>query len=223
MIHSVRDPDIHGGRPRPEKWRAGVRHRALPPCPERWKKLPNPRAPLPFPWEVQINPLLHHPIFGAQPLTWSILADPEHPLVVYFGNGSIGADPLGDGDLVQPATWPWLTTMYFCDVLGDGAPEFPWPFSVHNPRGIRVVDVLRGIYQCFDTPLLEDEFNSWERMRQDACRRTHIARQNLPSEGGLRVMRDVRRRADALGAMMWFRGIEPSVTGKGWMMAFGTY
>jgi hypothetical protein len=111
--------------------------------------------------------------------------------------------------------------MYFNAVAGDTAPRFPWPFTVSNPRGIKVGDVLLEIYTAFNTPVTEDEKSSWPMMRQNAAERAFRHRCEMRS--GYQPFEDIMRRCDALGGVMYFRGIEPTIDGKGWMITFGTH
>ncbi|KAF8954470.1 hypothetical protein BDZ97DRAFT_1922988 [Flammula alnicola] len=217
LITNLRGPeeyDVH-----PERWVVGTKHRALPQRPARWKD-PVPGEPFPFPWEVQLNPLLHHPIWGPAPLSWCIWANPYTNL--YYGRTPLTVR-CTDPDRQQPATWPFLTHMHFNAVLGDHAYKFPWPFTVCNPRGIKVGDILAEIHYQFQQPVTEDERSSWVLVRQEAARRTFQQRCNNGISLGQPPLVDVMRRCDALGAQMWFRGIEPSVDGGGWMISFGTY
>lgn len=203
----------------PDRWIVGAKHRALPPRPTRWKD-PDPNAPLPFPWEVQLNPLLHHLLWGPSALRWCIWEDPL--LAVYYGRTHMNV-LCTDADRAQPATWPFLTYMHFNAVLGDDAYKFPWPFTVFNPKGIKVGDILAEIYYNFQLAVTEAEFGSWPEFRRQAARRTHQQRLHRWVEFGAPHLDDYLRRCDALGAKMYFRGIEPSVDGCGWMMVFGPY
>jgi len=130
---------------------------------------------------------------------------------------------LCDADYAQPATWPFLTHMHFNAVSGDEAPIFPWPFTVVNERGIKVGDVLSEIFKMFQTVVMDDERSSWplhrrqlvEKAWMDRCHTFELG-QRVEEAGGI-------RRCDSFGAMMFFRGIEPSIDGGGWMITFGTY
>ncbi|KAF8156083.1 hypothetical protein B0H34DRAFT_520636 [Crassisporium funariophilum] len=198
----------------PERWVPGIKHRALPSRPTRWN-LPIPGEPLPFPWEVQLNPLLQHLVFGPSPLSWHLGTDPF--VLLAYGRCD-GISYVKPADRAQPATWPFLTYMHFNAVLGDTAPRYPWPFTVHNPRGIKCGDILTTIYDEFQKPILEDERGSWPAMRVMAVEAAHKRRLELvePPENTL-------LRCDFLGGVAWFRGIEPTPDGEGWMMSFGTH
>lgn len=217
-IQTLRGPN---NSPHPETWIPGAKHRALPPRPHRWED-PVPNQPLPFPWEVQINPLLQHPLWGPSPLTWCLSHNPLSPTALRYGRTQqiIHCEP---PDLAQPATWPFLTHMHFNAVAGDTAPTFPWPFTVHNPRGIQNGDVLTEIWNNFQVPVTRDEQMSWPPLRQQAAARA--LRERCDMESYLRGQRsdDFMRRCDALGGIMWFRGIEPTINGGGWMITFGTH
>jgi len=217
LIRSMRGPgpdDYHH-----ERWIPGIKHPSLPPRPSRWKD-PVPGEPLPFPWEVQINPFLQHILWGPSPLNWCLSAHPTGG--TYYGRGrGQHSEKCTGPDRAQPATWPFLTHMYFNAVAGDTAPRFPWPFTVSNPRGIKVGDVLLEIYTAFNTPVTEDEKSSWPMMRQNAADRALRHRCEMLS--GYQPFEDIMRRCDALGGVMYFRGIEPTIDGKGWMITFGTH
>lgn len=215
-ILALRDPndlDII----RPELWVPGVVHRSLPPRPSRWKD-PVPGAPLPFPWEVQINPLLQHHPWGESPLRWCIIDKPDYALQGRTQESIACNFP----DFAQPATWPFLTHMYFNAVADDTAPRYPWPFTVTNLKGITVGDVLRAIYEEFQIAVDQDERNSWPRVKQLAAERAVVMRCTLMSSPHKQFV-DEMRRCDALGCVMSFRGIEPTIDGGGWMISFGTH
>jgi hypothetical protein len=111
--------------------------------------------------------------------------------------------------------------MHFNAVAEDSAPRFPWPFTVVNERGIKVSDVLCEVWRTFNIPVLDDEYSSWSPLRQSMSRwalakRCQVLSQFQPFTDGL-------RRCDSFGAIMFFRGIEPTVDGGGWMITFGTY
>ncbi|PPQ96863.1 hypothetical protein CVT26_006050 [Gymnopilus dilepis] len=217
-IKALRGPD---GSPHPERWIPGTKHRALPPRPSRWK-IPVPNQPLPFPWEVQINPLLQHLLWGPSPLTWCLSDNPLSPNALRYGRTPfpVFCEP---PDLAQPATYPFLTHMHFNAVAGDTAPSFPWPFTVHNSRGIQNGDVLTEIWKHFQVEVTEDERMSWPPSRQQAAMRALIARCEMESYRRQVRFDDNMRRCDALGGVMWFRGIEPTIDGGGWMITFGTH
>lgn len=203
----------------PERWIVGAKHRALPPRPTRWKE-PDLNAPLPFPWEVQINPFLQHVLWGTSALRWCIWEHPDDYL--WYGRTFMRV-LCTDADRAQPATWPFLTHMYFNAVLGDDARRFPWPFTVYNPRGIKVGDILTEIHFNFEVPVQDAEFASWPWYRKQAARRTLDQRNRSRRVSGISFVADRMRRCDALGAQMFFRGIEPSIDGAGWTIVFGPY
>lgn len=107
--------------------------------------------------------------------------------------------------------------MHFNAVAEDGAPRFPWPFMVVNERGIKVGDVLYEIWKSFNQPVLDDEHSSWSHLRQG------MAKWALEKRCQMLSKTDVLRRCDSFGAIMFFRGIEPTVDGGGWTICFGTY
>jgi hypothetical protein len=112
--------------------------------------------------------------------------------------------------------------MHFNAVAEDSAPHFPWPFTVVNERGIKVGDVLHEIWRTFNQLVVEDEYSSWSPLRLSLSRwalekRCHVLSQLRSG------FTDELRRCDSFGAIMFFRGIEPTVDGGGWMITFGTY
>jgi len=107
--------------------------------------------------------------------------------------------------------------MYFNAVAEDSAPKFPWPFAVSNLRGLKCEDVLSGIYSAFNQLVTRDEKMSWPPLRQKA------AQDALELRCRLQECEDQMRRYDSLGGVMWFRGIEPTIDGEGWMICFGTH
>lgn len=214
---TLRDAD---GNKHPENWIPGLKHRALPPRPTRWKT-PQPGEPLPFPWEVQLNPLLQHYIWGPSPLSWCVYTNPHEQ--AYHGRATNDV-PVNNADLAQPATYPFLTHMHFNAVAGDSAPHFPWPFTVENERGIKVGDVLMEIWMAFNKEVSDDEFSSWPRLRQSMAKWAFEKRcQVLSLCDPEHPFLDEIRRCDSFGAIMFFRGIEPTVDGGGWTITFGTH
>jgi hypothetical protein len=114
--------------------------------------------------------------------------------------------------------------MHFNAVAGDSAPHFPWPFTVENERGIKVGDVLMEIWMAFNKEVLEDEFSSWPRLRQSMAKWAFEKRcQVLSLCDPEQPFLDEIRRCDSFGAIMFFRGIEPTVDGGGWTITFGTH
>ncbi|PPQ66825.1 hypothetical protein CVT24_008684 [Panaeolus cyanescens] len=224
LLNSLRTEHIA----HPENWVPGTTHPSLPPKPTRWKT-PKPGAPLPFPWEVQLNPLLKHHLWGESPLKWYISRDPDDVEYALAHGGNHIDTPCQPSDLAQPATYPFLTHMHMNAVAGDTAPCFPWPFTITNPKGIKVGDVLSGIFKAFTTPVTTDEINSWPIGRQRAA--DHAWRSRVQAldgdyrQWGMQVPAELTRilRCDAMGGVMWFRGIEPSVNGGGWMITLGTH
>ncbi|KDR70796.1 hypothetical protein GALMADRAFT_229828 [Galerina marginata CBS 339.88] len=210
--------------PHPETWVIGTKHPALPPRPLRWKD-PVPSEPLPFPWEVQLNPLLQHHLWGPSPLTWCLSHHPFASSTVSLG-AAHSRPPCTGPDFAQPATWPFLTHMHFNAVAGDTAPTFPWPFTVENPRGIQFGDILIRIFEHFQKLVTDDERMSWPQLRQEAAWRAHHERCRMQEAFNQPMQvpwQDDMRRCDALGGVMWFRGIEPTLDGGGWMITFGTH
>ncbi|KAF9037079.1 hypothetical protein BJ165DRAFT_1309077, partial [Panaeolus papilionaceus] len=212
----------------PQNWVPGTVHPSLPSKPTRWKR-PTPGAPLPFPWEVQLNPLLKHHLWGESPLKWYIARDPDDVEYALAHGGTAGRmeSPCQPSDLAQPATYPFLTHMHINAVAGDTAPSFPWAFTIANEKGIKVGDVLNGIFKAFTTPVNPDERSSWPMGRQRAAHYAWVSRiealRGDYEQWGLQVPGELMHmlRCDAMGGVMWFRGIEPSVNGGGWMITLG--
>ena len=157
-------------------------------------------------------------IWGPSPLSWYIGSDPNDDSALSYGRTRFDI-PCARADRAQPATWPFLTHMHFNAVADDSAPKFPWPFTVSNPRGLKCGDVLSRIYFEFNQPVTRDEKMSWPPLRQKAARDALELRCRLQE---LEVQ-DEMRRYDSLGGVMWFRGIEPTIDGEGWMICLGTH
>ena len=155
-------------------------------------------------------------IWGPSPLSWYIGTDPDNDYKVSYGRTRFDI-PCSRADRAQPATWPFLTHMHFNAVAGDSAPKFPWTFTLCNPRGLKCGDVLSGIYSHFHQPVTRDEKMSWPPLRQKA------AQDALEICCRLQESEDQMRRYDSLGGVMYFRGIEPTIDGEGWMICFGTH
>ena len=155
-------------------------------------------------------------IWGPSPLSWYIGTDPDNDYKVSYGRTRFDI-PCSRADRAQPATWPFLTHMHFNAVAGDSAPKFPWTFTLCNPRGLKCGDVLSGIYSHFHQPVTRDEKMSWPPLRQKA------AQDALEIRCRLQESEDQMRRYDSLGGVMYFRGIEPTIDGEGWMICFGTH
>lgn len=206
VFDSLRDPD---GSRHPERWIAGLEHPAIPPRPKRWTE-PRPGDPLPFPWEVQLNPFLQHLPFGPPPLCWNVGLDLSKVMI----GQTMATIPLCPADKSQPATYPFLTHMYINAIADDPLPVFPWPIMVYNPRGIKCIDVFQAVYQNFQQHVALAEYESWDGVRQAPAK--------LAFEARWGQARDERmRRSDFLGTHCMFRGLEPHPNREGWMMFVG--
>jgi hypothetical protein len=122
--------------------------------------------------------------------------------------------PLDVPDKCQPATWPLVTHMYINAIAEDPLPVFPWPIMVYNPTGVKCEDVFETIYNNFQAHITQDEFYSWETLRQTPAKLAYEAR-NGPTRG------DQLRRVDYLGTHHMFRGLEPHPNREGWLMFVG--
>ncbi|KAG6809325.1 hypothetical protein H0H92_000697 [Tricholoma furcatifolium] len=194
----------------PERWIPGLQHPAIPPRPERWK-VPPIGASLPFPWEVQLNPLLQHNTFGRPPLDWDISIRE-----INLGRTGDVMIPSMDPDRAQPATYPFVTHMYISSVGDDPYPEYFWPFFVVNEYGVTVGDVVDAIYENFQQYLEFAEYQSWSSlmMRQKTTQVAFEMRRN-------RFRPEGARRIDILGTQCLFRGLEPHPNHEGWTLFFG--
>ncbi|TFK23129.1 hypothetical protein FA15DRAFT_490702 [Coprinopsis marcescibilis] len=215
------DPD-----PRPDRWKLGIEHPSLPPRPPRWKT-PDPTEPLPFPWEVQLNPFLEHFLCGVPVMYWDVREDisacqhgiEEDPETAF-------SRPLLPADLAQPASWPFLTHMYINALADDISPKFKWPFMVINDQGIKVRDVINSIYDNFQQYVFEREFYSWTMTRRREATKTRILRCN-PEEHPFKAMHgeihpmDRMKRVDYLVGRTLFRGLAPNPDGTGWVLYLG--
>ncbi|KAG6907616.1 hypothetical protein DXG01_008193 [Tephrocybe rancida] len=196
----------------PERWIRGLQHPALPPRPQRWKDPPR-GAPLPFPWQCQLNPLLQHFTFGRPPLAWDISDEPNR---CYLGRTTGAVIPASDADKAQPATYPFVTHMYINALGDDPYPEYFWPFYVVNEYGITVGDVLHKIYENFQQHTSVQEYESWGNLlnrKQTSDVAFHMRHGHARKQQA--------RRIDILGTQSQFRGLEPHPNREGWTMFVG--
>ncbi|KIY67432.1 hypothetical protein CYLTODRAFT_293505 [Cylindrobasidium torrendii FP15055 ss-10] len=205
LFEQLRSP---GGTPHPERWIPGTRHPALPPRPSRWKR-PDPSRPLPFPWELYLNPWLSHSDSSASRIRWNIGSFPD----TIWMNLSSPVIPLATPDFRQPATYPFVSHLHINGLKVNGQPTKTWYTDIHNPDGIVALDVFWGIYNCFNKVVDIREYNAWEpHVRQEAHQVLQFRlRNNFPSRG-----EDVIRRRDYLGWNYLFDGL--SVNGQGWTL-----
>ncbi|KAG6872472.1 hypothetical protein C0995_009471 [Termitomyces sp. Mi166 len=193
-----------------QRWIQGLQHPALPQRPERWKEHPK-GAPLPFPWQCQLNPLLRHFMFDKPPLDWDIHHYPSSRC--YLGRTGNSIIPISAPDKAQPATYPFVTHMYIHSLADDSYPEHFWPFYVINEHGVTVGDVLETIWQNFQQHISRSEFDSWANL---------ISRQQTASFAvQMRGLRAEARRIDILGTQCLFKGLEPHPNREGWSMFLG--
>ncbi|KAG5339230.1 hypothetical protein C0989_005144 [Termitomyces sp. Mn162] len=205
-----RDLKDDSGNFHPERWIRGLQHPALPPRPERWKEHPK-GAPLPFPWQCQLNPLLQHLTFDKPPLDWDIHYYPSGRC--YLGRTGNSIIPISDPDKAQPATYPFVTHMYINSLADDPYPEHFWPFYVINEHGVTVGDVLETIWKNFQQYISRSEFDSWANL---------LNRQQTASFAvKMRGLRAEARRIDILGTQCLFKGLEPHPNHEGWSMFLG--
>ncbi|KAJ2912962.1 hypothetical protein MD484_g7463, partial [Candolleomyces efflorescens] len=225
VLRSLTSPD---GTQHPERWKLGMTHPSLPPRPTRWSP-PNPTRPLPFPWEVQLNPLLGHVLFGTPRLEWDIKEDITAASLATIPREDgthEAALLLSDPDLAQPATYPFLTHMYVNALAEDSSPQFAWPFMVLNPHGIKIRDIINSVHDNFQECVREREYYGWTMARRREAARAHRKRcdpQEHPHKamaGDLEVNDDMRR-IDYLGNRTVFRGLAPNPDMTGWVLYLG--
>ncbi|RXW20764.1 hypothetical protein EST38_g5076 [Candolleomyces aberdarensis] len=220
------------GLPHPERWKLGITHPSLPPRPTRWSP-PDPTKPLPFPWEVQLNPFLEHILSGVPRLYWDIQEDISAAQLGIESDETPQEDatpeasrPLSEPDLAQPATYPFLTHMYVNALADDISRKFAWPFMVLNPHGIKIRDIINSVYFNFQEYVREREFYGWTVARRKEAARTHRKRCD-PQEHPFKAMAgevnvdDDMRRIDYLGNRTLFRGLAPNPDMTGWVLYLG--
>jgi hypothetical protein len=173
---------------------------------------------MPRPQECRLHQYLQHLSIGVPLLHFDIGRE-----TILLGR-SQATIPIHDSDCAQLATDPPLSEMHIHAVADDSAPNFPWPFTVRNPRGITCQDVFRTIYRNFQQHVTEQEFNTWSRRRKEQCSRAYHLRVDsmnawnpVPPAFG-----DGLRRIDYMGERIMFRGLEPSPAGEtSWIMFVG--
>ncbi|KAF6750945.1 hypothetical protein DFP72DRAFT_908910 [Ephemerocybe angulata] len=207
----------------PERWKHGIEHPSLPPRPTRWAP-PDPTKPLPFPWEVQLNPFLEHVLFGVPCVYWDVRED------VSAAHGDEGCRPLTPADFAQPASWPFLTHIYINALADDMAERFSWPLMVINPDGIKVRDVLNCVYANFREGVRADEYwgPHWTTAKRKEAAKAHGRRTDVTApENEWKALEgyvdpnDRMRRIDYLGQGTLFRGLGPNPDGTGWVLYLG--
>ncbi|KIK71418.1 hypothetical protein GYMLUDRAFT_150254, partial [Collybiopsis luxurians FD-317 M1] len=204
-----------GGTPHPERWIKGQKHPALPPRPLYWERV-NPNEPLPFPWEVQLNPLLTHSLVSTPeytPIYWNLS---HQTSLIFFLTDNGDLQFLLDSDLCQPATCPFITHMYICAYAF--APNWSvqyklqWPIMIHSRDGINCEDIFVGIFDSFQQHVRKGEYEKWGTEMQH----TAMSSRNRPllNAGGDVFM----KRVDILGDNIFFRGLAPSMNMEGWVL-----
>ncbi|KAF7310306.1 MYND-type domain-containing protein [Mycena indigotica] len=206
VFDSLRSPR---GGVYPERWVRGIKHPALPPKPT-WH-VPLHGEPLPFPWELHLNPFLHAAVTGPAPIFWNIRQGADAS--VLYGGPDDAAFPLSAQDLAQPATFPLVTHMYVSG-LGLAAARLPWKFFVINMSGIRIRDIFNAITANFLELVFPREVQKWSRQTQ-----AH-ARLEFRLRGG-HLKNDGLRRMDYLSGQLFFRGLAPNPDLTGWMLFVG--
>ncbi|KAF5337950.1 hypothetical protein D9611_015027 [Ephemerocybe angulata] len=213
----------------PERWKLGIEHPSLPPRATRWAP-PDPTKPLPFPWEVQLNPFLEHVLFGVPRVYWDVREDVSAAQYGVNGSGDEGCRPLTPADFAQPASWPFLTHMYINALADDMAERFAWPLMVINPDGIKVRDVLNCVYANFREGVKADEYwgPHWTTARRKEAAKAHGRRTDVTApENEWKALEgyvdpnDRMRRIDYLGQRTLFRGLGPNPDGTGWVLYLG--
>ncbi|KAF7318680.1 MYND-type domain-containing protein [Mycena chlorophos] len=203
-----------GGNPHPERWIRGIKHPSLPPEPT-WH-VPTLGEPLPFPWELHLNPFLQAALTGPAPVYWNIRQGPgpADGGVLHGGPIDSAAFPLSAQDMAQPATFPLVTHMYVSG-LGLAAARLPWKFFVVNHTGVKVRDVFNAVAANFRELVFEREVRTWDRERLAHARLEFRLRGgHLRDEEGL-------RRMDYLNGQLFFRGLAPNPDLTGWLLFVG--
>ncbi|KAF9065423.1 hypothetical protein BDP27DRAFT_1228952, partial [Rhodocollybia butyracea] len=210
-----------GGTPHPERWIKGQKHPALPPRPTLWDRV-DPTKPLPFPWELQLNPFLTHSLVSTPeytPIYWNV----SHPTsLIFFLTDNGDLQFLFENDLCQPATYPFVTHMYICAFAF--APDWnvqyrlPWPVMIQSRDGITCEDFFIGVFDNFRQHVKTSEFIFWKKDAQQATMSYHNSR---PPVGGVDSDDVFIKRVDILGGNLFFRGLAPSLNKEGWVLLLG--
>ncbi|KAJ7596696.1 hypothetical protein C8J56DRAFT_1021200 [Mycena floridula] len=200
-----------------ELWIAGTKHEGLPERPSLWQP-PVKGEELPFPPECVLNPMLCHCPFGRSPIDWHLDCEPNG--ILFNGPDDGVIIPLGEPDLAQPATWPFLSHMYINSVSDDPAPKFRWPIMIRNPDGITVEDVLVGIFTNLQEYVFIDEFRAWTEQRRRQAQIALDLRREQQQSLGQEIDQAVRR-IDYFGSHITFRGLEPHPNLEGWVLFIG--
>ncbi|KAF8832696.1 hypothetical protein HHX47_DHR1001923 [Lentinula edodes] len=206
------------GTPHPERWIKGQKHIALPPRPTRWKRV-DPLEPIPFPWEIQLNPLLTHSLItfpDLTPIYWNLTFQTS---ILFFLTEDGGLQFVLDNDICQPATYPLVTHMYVCAFAF--APDWntqyklPWPIMLQSRDGITCDDFFVGIHDNFQQHMKKSEYEKLGEEMQRRAMSAHVHNLNVNADNFM-------KRVDILGDNVFFRGLAPSMNMEGWVLLLGT-
>ncbi|KAJ3853448.1 hypothetical protein EV368DRAFT_81583 [Lentinula lateritia] len=206
------------GTPHPERWIKGQKHIALPPRPTRWKRV-DPLEPIPFPWEIQLNPLLTHSLItfpDLTPIYWNLTFQAS---LLFFLTEDGGLQFVLDNDICQPATYPLVSHMYVCAFAF--APDWntqyklPWPIMLQSRDGITCDDFFVGIHDNFKQHMKKSEYDKLGEEMQRRAMRAHVNNLNINADNFM-------KRVDILGDNVFFRGLAPSMNMEGWVLLLGT-
>ena len=230
-------------QPRPDNWVARVQHMSLPPRPELW---PTPRQTYnPLLGDLQLNPFLTHNLLGRPPLHFDLrlraedvtlgdLPPPPTPYSQIAPQDLIARwpppkppndPPFCDGpNGAQPATYPGVPRLRIAAVAGDAQHAFPWPVTVlphHEALPVLVADVVHALVANFEERLTGDEADALSESRRVMVHQAYWRRMRLPVGGRTPAETDGLRRVDYLGDAIYFRGLEPSPDGEGFVLFLG--
>jgi len=145
-----------------------------------------------------------------------------HPLLQYDRAGRLHFDITQPpryilfrrpADIRELAFYPPVSLVYI-RVPGQRA----WSFSVENPRGITLKDVMDAIYQQMQWPLPPSEFMKLQDDKRSAAARSYQTRTaNDPVEYGQGV-----RRLDCLHPNVLFVGLSLDIDGVAWNLNFAS-
>lgn len=198
----------------PERWAYRYEHPCLPPRPAAWKGV-IPGQPLPFPWEVHLNPALQH-IPMRTPTLWWELRGSLNPLWVDGPGGS--SFRIAHEDWAQPATQPFLTHMTIVGIADCGIGMHLFNHTIHNPYGIIIEDIVKNVQANMQQNVDIDELAMFKKRRRGNIKR---ATQRRVREVGPHSASNSMKRVDLLGERYMFYGLEPSPDKDGWIMFVG--
>ncbi|KAJ8084374.1 hypothetical protein PM082_003143 [Marasmius tenuissimus] len=226
MFESLRRPDQPNDDPfeceHPERWRRGQKLLSLPPRPTRWKPL-DPLSQGKFPWECQLNPILTllDPLTHTPTIEWSVNHPPD---TVFFYTGPNGrTSPLRQPDFLQPATFPFVSHMYFNGLAFANDPygwwardlPLPWPVIVKNrpgQEGVIVDDIFQCIQQNFEAIISRSEFRAWSEELRAQIQRAYRRRRQQDALLFQKEPSSLQwcRRSDYLGRNVYLYGLRLS-------------